>query len=355
MIELSTQDARRVAVRAQLLGPQRPTDLLTVVRALTLLQHDQTRAVAPSADLVLWSRLGSGYAPDDLEDAIAAGHLVELRGMVRPVEDLPLHLVDPEIPPDVRDWLEDNEGCRLDLLQRLREDGPATARELPDTCVRPWHSSGWSHHKNVQRMLGFLERRAEVAVVGRRGSARLWDLAERVWDLPDVLPDPEQARQRRDRRWLQAMGIVRRTALARTGDVASAGEPCRLAGVGGTWRVDPDQLDQPWDGEDRARLLSPLDRLVFDRARARALFGFDYQLERYKPAAARRWGYWALPVLYGDRLVGKLDATADRSAGVLRVDGLHEDEPLSRSVRTAIEDEVDALADWLGLRPLRQR
>jgi uncharacterized protein YcaQ len=96
-------------------------------------------------------------------------------------------------------------------------------------------------------------------------------------------------------------------------------------------------------------LLSPLDRLVIDRKRMGELFGFDYQLEMYKPAAKRRFGYWAMPVLVGDRLVGKLDATAERDRGVLRVDAIHEDEPWDGSVRDEVWAEVEALADLLDL------
>ena len=96
-------------------------------------------------------------------------------------------------------------------------------------------------------------------------------------------------------------------------------------------------------------MLSPLDRLVFDRKRMVELFEFDYQLEMYKPAAKRRWGYWAMPILYDDRLVGKLDATADREAGVLRVDAVHEDEPFDKATRAAVDAEIESLALWLGL------
>ncbi|MGH3362385.1 MAG: DNA glycosylase AlkZ-like family protein, partial [Nocardioides sp.] len=95
--------------------------------------------------------------------------------------------------------------------------------------------------------------------------------------------------------------------------------------------------------------LSPFDRLVADRKRMDELFGFDYILEMYKPSGARIWGYYALPILYGDRLVGKLDATAEREAGVLRVDAIHEDEPFGTAVSSAVDREIDDLASWLHL------
>ena len=115
----------------------------------------------------------------------------------------------------------------------------------------------------------------------------------------------------------------------------------------GTWRVDPALLSQPFSG--RAALLSPLDRLVFDRKRMAELFEFDYQLEMYKPAARRRWGYFALPILFGDRLVGKLDATADRKSGVLRVQAVHQDVAFDEEMTAAIGREIEDLARWLTL------
>ena len=130
-------------------------------------------------------------------------------------------------------------------------------------------------------------------------------------------------------------------------DVGAAGEPAVVAGTRGTWRVDPSLLGQPFSG--RAALLSPFDRLIHDRKRTIDLFGFDYQLEMYKPAAKRRWGYFALPVLYGDRFVGKLDATVDRKAGMLRVNAVHQDEPFDRAMTAAVEAEIEDLARWLAV------
>ena len=115
--------------------------------------------------------------------------------------------------------------------------------------------------------------------------------------------------------------------------VGDAGEPAVVEGVKGEWRVDPAALGEDFEG--RTALLSPFDRLVHDRVRAEELFDFEYTLEMYKPAAKRRWGYFALPVLHDDRLVGKVDATADRKASVLRVNAIHEDVKFTRAITKA--------------------
>jgi uncharacterized protein YcaQ len=120
-----------------------------------------------------------------------------------------------------------------------------------------------------------------------------------------------------------------------------------IEGVNGEWRVDPDALGGDFEG--RTALLSPFDRLVHDRRRALELFDFEYTIEMYKPAASRRWGYYALPILHGDQLVGKLDAVADRKASVLRVNAIHEDVSFTRPVTTAVRAELRSLASWLGL------
>jgi uncharacterized protein len=202
MHRLSREQARRIAVRAQWLHRDRPVGLLELVRQLTLLQVDLTPAVAPSADLVAWSRLGSSYTPADLESALGDQALVELRGMIRPVEDLALFRADmPDWDQQAelggwrrsnRDWVAANKGCRLDILHRLRTDGPLAAREIPDTCTVPWRSTGWTNNRNVLRLLEFMEARGEVAVVGRQaGRDRLWDLAERVFPDDNVVPAAE--------------------------------------------------------------------------------------------------------------------------------------------------------------------
>jgi uncharacterized protein len=360
---LSRVDARRVAIRAQLLQRERPADLLSMVRQLTLLQLDPVSAVAPSAELVAWSRLGPAYSPADLRAALDDHRLIELRAFVRPAEDLALYRATMAHWPGrgvlkdwqvyVRDWVAANDRCRREVLARLRDGGPLPSRELPDLCDKPWESTGWTNNKNVTKLLDFMVVRGEVAVAGRKGRDRLWDLAERVYPDDPVVPAEEAGRER-DRRRLRSLGIARASATENAVEpahVGQAGEPAVVDGVPGEWRVEPSLLDEPlgrpFDG--RAALLSPFDRLVWDRARAADLFEYEYQLEMYKPAAKRRWGYFALPILYGDRLVGKLDAKADRAGGVLVVNAVHEDVPFTPDMTEAVNQEIADLATWLKL------
>jgi uncharacterized protein YcaQ len=266
---LTKQQARQIAVRAQLLDAHRPANLLDVVQRLTMLQLDPTAAIAPSADLVAWSRLGPAYDPAELKQAVEQDRtLFELVAVVRPMSDLPLYLAGAaDWPPweGTRAWLKDNDRFRRDILRLLRLSGPLSSREIPDTPI----------------------------------------------------------------------------------EVGDAGEPTVVEGVKGEWRLDPRFLDGDFEG--RTALLSPFDRLIHDRARAEQIFEFEYILEMYKPAAKRRWGYFALPILHGERLVGKLDATADRKAGILRVNAIHEDVKFTRATRKGVEAELESLARWLGL------
>jgi len=360
--QLTRQQARRVAVRAQLLALPRPDSLEEVVQHLGGLRDDSTRVVAPSAELVVWSRLGPGWDRRELDEARESGRLVELLGHLHPAGDIALYRAEMAAWPFVGPrkewqehhlgWIEANDQTRREILARLRGDGPLPAGEFPDTTAVAWQSSGWNGDRNIRMLLGLMERRGEIAVAGYDDSARLWDLAERVHPDDEVVPWEEAFRIRGERR-LRALGIDRRrvTTMAGLQLPDGSGEPVTVEGVPGRWRVDPTYLDGLDDDAFRGRtaLLSPLDRLLFDRDRMERLFGFDYQLEMYKPAARRRWGYWAMPVLHGDQLVGKVDATADPDAGVLRVDAVHEDGRWSRAVRDAVDAEIDALAAWLAL------
>jgi uncharacterized protein len=353
---LSRAQARRIAIRAQLLADDRPDDLLTVVDRLTFLQLDPTAAIAPSADLVAWTRLGSGYSPDDLQQALERDRtlfehhaqpteLEPVLAMVRPMADLGLYLADMHASRSSDGqrarWIDANRGFRQRVLELLKESGPLPSRDIPDTSEVSWTSTGWTHERNVTRMLEFLAARGEIAIAGRRGRTRLWDLAERIYPADTVVVPADEAHRIRDERRLRALGI------ARPAIVGEAGVPVGVEDTSGPWRIDPEASVDEFEG--RTALLSPFDRLIHDRVRARELFDFDYLLEMYKPKDKRRWGYFALPVLHGDRLIGKVDAIADRKELVLRVNAIHPDVRFTRAMTNDVRAELDGLARWLGL------
>ena len=183
-------------MRAQRLDAQRPTDLVALVDHLTLLQIHPTAAVAPSADLVAWSRLGVAYRPADLTAALDQRRLFELRAFIRPMTAVALHVPEETVytaQASVQAWIKANDGFRRDLLARLREAGPLLSRDLPDTSQVPWGSTGWTNNRNVTQMLEFLSARGEVAVSGRVGRQRIWDVAESVYPDFEAPPLPRRS------------------------------------------------------------------------------------------------------------------------------------------------------------------
>jgi uncharacterized protein YcaQ len=357
---LTRDEARRIAIRAQLLDADRPRDLATVVERLTFLQLDPTAVVAPSADLIAWSRMGSAYAPAQLQQALERDRTlfehssqptaVEPRlAMVRPMADLGLFLAEMAAMPSHgtqrADWLRANDGFRRRILDLLRESGPLASREIPDTSEVSWQSTGWTNDRNVTQMLAMLGARGAVAVAGRRGKERLWDLPERIYPTDTAVVTIDEAWKIRNERWLRALGVARPKV------VGDAGIEAEIEGTKGAWRVDPAATVEGFEG--RTAVLSPFDRLTHDRARARDLFDFDYLLEMYKPADKRRWGYFALPVLHHDRLIGKVDAIADRKASALDVHAIHQDVPFTKVMSAAVRSELQALAAWLSLGAVR--
>jgi len=288
MIELTREQARRIAVRAQLLDTRPPAGLLDTVRQLTLVQLEPTAAVAPTADLVLWSRLGDAYEPQDLTTALELDNSqFELALLVRPMEDLPLLRAGMDGPPKYEStarWLDDNAEFRQDILDRLEVDGPLTSREFPDTSIVSWPSSGWNNNRNVMMMLECMMMRGDIAVAKREGRDRLWDLAERVYHSDTATVPLDEALRIRASRRLRSQGVVWEKTPdlpVETTHVGSAGEPATVEGLKGTWRVDPDAVGQPVDG--RTALLSPFDGLVRDRRRMKDL------LERCRSCTATAW------------------------------------------------------------------
>ena len=357
-VVLDRRRAREIAVVAQLLDANRPKDLLDVIRHLGYVQIDPTAAVARTEHLVLWSRLGRSFDPSDLQRLLDERKLFEYRAFIYPMDDYPLLRPLMETWPDgrysfhgrVRTFLAANVEFAGYVVEELDRRGPLRSRDLEDRSASGWRSRGWTNQRNLTQMLDYLSAQGRIAVAGRAGNERLWDIADRVFptELPRI--SLAEASEIRARRRLRALGVTR--AGSGADDVAGGeegvpGVEARIEGVRGRWHVEPELLDTGFAG--RTALLSPFDRLVYDRGVTRSLFDFDYKLEIYVPVEKRRWGYYVLPVLNGERLVGRADARADRKAGVLRVPALHLEAHATSADRDAARAELGELATWLKL------
>ncbi|MDQ1545133.1 MAG: uncharacterized protein QOH69_37 [Actinomycetota bacterium] len=352
MQSISRREARQIAVRAALLDAARPDDVLSMVRGIAMLRVELTTTVAPAADHIAWSRLGQSYRPEDLTQTQGVGLLFERGWMLRPMSDLGLYLAGMRTWADranARGWMDANADFAQGILDRIADLGPLTSRDIPDEAFVPWPSTGWTNNRNVTQMLECLHMSGELAVVGRAGRLRIWDLAERVFPQVDEVP-ADESRRVRSERLLTACGVMRDSIAVSPTElhgVVPVGVPVTIEGVPGKWRVDPEQLGRPFEG--RTSILSPFDRLMTDPHRVARLFEFDYTLEMYKPAVTRVWGQFALPILHGDALIGKLDARSDYDTGRFVVHRVHEDVPFTASVRAAVDQQIDFFASWLRL------
>jgi uncharacterized protein len=325
---VSVEEARRIAVRSQLLDGS-ASGVLETVRRLGFLQMDPISAVAPPQYLVLWSRLGP-YEREELDRLLwQERKLVEFDAFIYPVEELPVLLARMRRRRGktareqwTKEFLKENAGYRRYVLRELEQRGPLLSREIADHARFRREDHAWWGSRKMALMLMLLEDRGQVAVAGRRGRQRVWDLAERVYPEVDRITWKE-AQARIEERRRRTIGVV----LER-----------------GRLLAHPDAVDGPVPAA-RTTFLSPFDRLVHDRGRAEALWGFFYRLEMYVPAAKREYGYYVLPILRGERVVGRIEPVHDRKAGRLSVRGVWW-EKCARPV--SLDRPLQSLARWLG-------
>jgi uncharacterized protein len=326
--EVTREDARRIAVRAQLLdGSAR--GVLETIQRLGFLQIDPISTVAPPQQLVLWSRLGR-LDRAELDPLLwKERRLFEWNAFIWPIEDLPLLRARMREPWGhykrerwAKEFLKEQAGLRRYVLRELERRGPMPSRELehPETRAAERYV-WWGTRAQLTWMLELLHRRGKIAVAGRSGGQRLWDLAERWYPETETVPLSE-ARRALDEKRFRALGVKLEK---------------------GRWWAHP-EADARRVG-NRVTFLSPFDRLIHNRDRAEALWDFRYRLEMYVPKAKREYGYYVLPILQGDRIVGRIEPVFDRKEGVLRVNGVWWEDG---APPVALERPLQSLARFVG-------
>jgi uncharacterized protein YcaQ len=378
--------------------PAEKSEMLRLIRRLGCLQIDPMNVVARSQLLVLWSRLGK-YELSDLEtllwqDKSLFEYWAHAASIVL-TEDFPLH--EPRMRTFARgptswnkkvlDWIEANESLRASILGQLADQGPLYSAEIecpPD--VVPWQSSGWTDSRSVTVMLTFLWELGKIMVARRQGNGfglkKQWILMEQhlpqwkehePWSEHDVV-------YRAAQNSLRALGVGTASHIKKhfirgrypgldgvLEELVADGRiiPVQVGVDGvsdvlhrpwpGTWYVHGDDLPlleslMKGEWQPRTTLLSPFDNLICDRDRAEMLFDFWYRIEIYTPKAKRKYGYYVMPILYGDQLIGRIDPKLDRKGKRLLVHAIHMEPGVEETaeVVSAVTDAIENLASFLG-------
>ena len=318
---------------------------------------------------MLWSRIGA-YTIGDLDRALYRDRkLFEYGSWILPMSEFELHrnamqryLMGPTTRQRyVREWLAANASFRRYVVGELRRRGPLRSRDLADRAVVPWRTGGWNDGKNVGRMLDALWAAGVIAIVGRDGAQRVWDLAERSYPRPGPRLSNREAHSRRMAAQLRARGIARagqfgfgvEGRLASWKDIlrelisGGIATPVQVNGLEGEWYAHKSALERR-RFVPRTTLLSPFDQLIANRERTEELFGFRFKLEIYSPAEKREYGYYVMPILYGERLIGRIDPLYDRKSRKLRIQAVHAEPDAPEAAARGVANAIRALATWLG-------
>ncbi len=382
MKSLSQDAVRGLMIAAQGLQQRPPTkatkaDVLRIIRRMHVLQIDTIHVVARSPYLVLWSRLGD-YPQHWLEELLAEGALFEYwshAACFLPIEDYPLYrrrMVDAvqneswPVKWAVK-WCREHPEVLERVRNHLHQNGAVRSAEFENKNHAPGGWWNWKEEKDALESMFFT---GELMIARRQNFQRVYDLRERV--LPDWndarTPSSEEVLETFVLNTVQALGVTKAAWIADYFRLAkkvaqpvierlAKREQLQTVQVEG-WDVPgyfhPDQRDAIEAAANgripvsRTTLLSPFDPMVWDRARAQELFNFTYQIECYTPAPKRIYGYFTLPILYDNRLIGRLDPKAHRKDGLFEVKALHlepgvmVDDALVAEVKSALQ----ACAAW---------
>lgn len=376
MNTLSQDAVRGLMIAAQGLHdvPQPPTtkeDVGAVIRLVHMLQIDSISVVARAPYFVLWSRLGD-YDPRWLDELLAEGALFEHYASANcfvPIEDYPLYLAGSRIFDwrDPRKWLDEHPTLTEALLNHIRVHGETRHTDFKRTDGQ---KTTWENPKEEQIALDYLCYVGELMVRKRENFQRVYDLRERVYPNADNLPAVSRA-DAHDQfvlNTVRALGVTKAEWIPnyyrlKRGEAIAALKRLEkqervmtipVAGWEQLGYFHPDNLrriEAAAEGKiprSKTTLLSPFDPLVWDRSRAFDLFGFDFPIEFYFPADKRKYGYFSLPILYNNALIGRLDPKAHRNKGVFEVKTMHfePDVEVDDNLVATIKRVLQACADW---------
>ena len=364
---LSREEARRIAVACQALSGAPPgpgiEGIKSVLSKLRCLQLDPVNTVARSHLLVLWSRLGN-FDPAALDtlrwdERWLFEYWAHAASIVL-TEDYQIHHVMMRAYPAdarTRGWLADNEAFRRYVVDLLAASGPLPPESIEDRSVVGWVSTGWTNGRNTERLLDTLWKQGVVTVAGRDGLRRLWSLAAfpRAPELSE-----RDAVARAAELALLALGVARERDVVRHFtcgrypglDLPAYGFARRVRMEGGTedWWIHRDVAESlpGRDAQPRTTLLSPFDNLICDRDRTLRLWDFVYKNEIYVPKHKRQYGAYTMPVLHGNRLIGRVVSRTDRKRGVLVVEGVFAEPDAPADAGPEIAAALQSLATLAG-------
>lgn len=378
---LTLQTARNLHLAAQglLRKPRRqarPSDILSTITQMSLLQIDTINVVARSPYLVLFSRLGN-YPGQWLEDALARGELMEYwahEACFMPRTDFELVRHQMLQPDNLgwkyrSEWMTEHAHDIAQLIDWIQQNGPVRSADFehPRQGQRGWWD--WKPHK---RHLEGLFSAGKVMVVERRNFQRVYDLTTRVmphWDDTQHPLPPALAHARMLENSARSLGIFKTAWLAdyyRLKKVELTEHLTRWQGEGRVESVEVDTLGTMWLHRDvmpllddvnaknlratHSAVLSPFDPVVWDRRRAEQLFNFSYRLECYTPAEKRKYGYFTLPLLHCGQLVGRMDAKMHRKTGQLAIIALYLEPDIVPNARmvSGLQKAITDFARWQG-------
>jgi len=392
-LRITPVEARRLFITKQRLDNSSKLEsgrrgIIQLIRELGCVQIDPISAVAPSQFLVLWSRLGN-------YDRSLIGELYKDRTIfeywahqlsILLMEDYPLFISGMQNFPDpdsvwgrrVSKWLKDNSKLEKYVISELKKKGALSSREFEDKSERHWSSSGWSNNRNVSRMLQFLFFQGKVMVSERRGNVKMWDLAERClpmsFETQGNLPQ-DKIECIAVQRALKALGVANRNQirkhflrgsypnLNKTLDKLESESKILRVELNGSaakqpWyihREDLPTLEKIRNGEwnPKTVLLSPFDNLICDRGRTLDMFGFDYSIEIYVPQHLRKYGYYVLPILHGDKFIARIDPVFKKDSKQLIINRVYAESEKSAQLGDEVSNAVSDLAEFLGATNVR--